>query len=737
MTTNNYIYLMIAIAFLILFLLKRSTGSIMLGTKIPYIYLILAIVFLILFFLKRESININAVKSPEDITRLFPKSPQEIDNRVKNIIENTTTKINDLINLPNEKRNFENTAKALDEITNIISQEASIFNTTMFVSPDKNLREKSKEAALKLVEFSIDNISQNKAIFNVFKYYVENISKNEKLNPEELYFLEETLKGFKRSGLNLPDEEQKNIKTLTKELFKVQQEFDKNINDDVKHVDVPESELKGLNQNFIESLPLKEKDKIKLRTLDTSYPVVDQVMQNCSVESTRKILWEAFVNRAYPANISLLDKIIKLRDKLSKKLGYKSYSQFDLEEEMAKTPEIVEKFLNEIDGKLLIKTDQEIKQQLKDLPESVTLTKEGKFKPWDWRFAREYYRKKHYNVDQRSISEYFPLQNTIESLIKIYEDFFSINFEKINSKNLWHEDVILFKLTKKSNNSSHCCSSCQKCNNNIIGWLLLDLYPRDGKFTHACSSGIVSSFKTKNNDLYPGVNVIIANFPKPTPIQPSLLFHSDVTTLFHEFGHAIHALLGATEMKSFSGTNVKTDFVEMPSQMLEEWCWDKDTLKKISKHYKTNNPLSDDLIEKMINLKNFDRGNNLRRQIMFSKLSLDYFKDGEKKDTEKIMRELSKKYKSHIELRDNDHFQASFGHLTDYGAKYYSYLWSKVYALDLFAHIKKHGLLNKEIGKEYSEKILMKGGSYEPQKLLKDFLGREPNSEAFFKDMGI
>ena len=174
----------------------------------------------------------------------------------------------------------------------------------MLVSPDKDLRNKSKEAVLKLAEFSIDNISQNKAIYNAFKYYAENISKNEKLNPEELYFIEETLKGFKRNGLSLSDEEQKNIKKLKKELYKVQQEFDKNINDDVKHIDVPENELKGLDKNFIESLPLKQKDKINLRTLDTSYPVVTQVLQNCSVESTRKALWEAFANRAYPQNIS-------------------------------------------------------------------------------------------------------------------------------------------------------------------------------------------------------------------------------------------------------------------------------------------------------------------------------------------------------------------------------------------------------------------------------------------------
>ena len=242
----------------------------------------------------------------------------------------------------------------------------------------------------------------------------------------------------------------------------------------------------------------------------------------------------------------------------------------------------------------------------------------------------------------------------------------------------------------------------------------------------------------KSSEHKPGVVIVIANFPKATSDRPALLKHNDVETFFHEFGHAMHGLLGRTKLASLSGTNVKTDFVEVPSQMFEEWMWDKDMLKLVSSHYKTGDPLSDDLIDKKISLKKFGTGYFLTRQCWLASLALEFFKSGSNKDTDKIVRDFYKKYIKHVSFDDKDnHFQFSWGHLTGYGARYYSYMWSKVFSLDLFYKIKEHGLLDGAIGNQFVSKVIGRGGSTEPDNLLRDFLGREPNQKAFLKDMGL
>jgi thimet oligopeptidase len=229
----------------------------------------------------------------------------------------------------------------------------------------------------------------------------------------------------------------------------------------------------------------------------------------------------------------------------------------------------------------------------------------------------------------------------------------------------------------------------------------------------------------------------MANFPQSSATKPSLLKHSDVTTFFHEFGHAIHALLGATEMASFSGTAVRRDFVEAPSQMLEKWMYELDILRKVSGHYQTGKPLPEQIIKTLKDIKKFDAGNLTVRQAFLSQLALDLFNAIQPKDTTRYIHELHKRMIKNIDLDPEYHMQASFGHLTGYGAKYYGYLWSNVFAADMFNEIKKHGLLNPTIGRKYKGAVLGKGGSAKPDKLLKNFLGREPNQKAFLEEMGL
>ena len=397
---------------------------------------------------------------------------------------------------------------------------------------------------------------------------------------------------------------------------------------------------------------------------------------------------------------------------------------YKLPKTMEPYPKItVHKFLDDLLVKLNKKEQKEFEAFTKELPESVTLTKDGKFKPWDVRFVRNMYKKNHLAVDEKKLSEYFQLEHTLDSMFRLYENFFGVTFEPVKTGGFWHPEVKLVKVTDADSGK-------------LISYLLLDLHPRDNKYGHAAHFGLLPGFK-ENGQEWPAISFVVTNFPKSTKNKPSLLSRNQVSTLFHEFGHAMHHILGRTRLASFAGTATRTDFVEVPSQMLEDWLFDPEVLKLVSKHYKTGQPLSDEMIEKIIALKQFDRGSFWQRQALLSSIALDYFKEGSGKDLEKIWLELDEKITPNVAADSEVHHFASFGHLMGYGARYYSYIWSKVLALDVFNHLKERGLLRSDAGKRYVEFVLSRGGSKEPGELLRDFLEREPNDAAFLKSLGL
>jgi thimet oligopeptidase len=674
---------------------------------------------------KKPMINID-IQNKEQAINLFPKSVSEIQEGVAQAIELAQKNLDEIKNIEDEKRNFENTARALDIALEKFSAISSPVNILQMVTTDDKVREACSEAITQLDNFAVD-ILLDVELYKAFKNYVDINSKKEDLNDEQKYYLVESIKDFERSGLNLPSEELEEVKKLKKQIAKLSLDFSTNIAKDQSKIEVGCDELAGLNEEFISNLKKSDEGKF---ILGCDYPTYFEVTQNCSVESTRKALYLIMNRRAYPQNIKILEEIIDLRDDLASKLNFESYAAIDLDPQMAKKPKISEKFLLDLSKKVQNKAKKEITTLKENLPEGVVLTADGKIQPWDLSYVKNQYKKKSFDIDEREIAKYFPMEKAVQGIFDIYQQFFGLKFKISDVKNAWHEDVQLIEVYQKDNNE-------------LRGYIFLDLYPRKNKFSHACMCDVVSCVKYKDSKTgevvkRPAVIVVIANFPKSTKTKPSLLKHDDVVTFFHEFGHAMHGVLGRTQMTSFAGTNTKTDFVEVPSQMLEEWMWDKDILQKISSHYQTGESLSADLIEKKLKLKKIDHGGYfVSRQVTLSLISLDCFKKGKNKDTDKIIRDLYLKFDVGIRFEPKTHFQTSFGHLTDYAAKYYSYMWSKVFALDLFDYVKKYGLLNYEVGKRLIDEVLGKGGSEDPDKLLIKFLGREPNQEAFLKDIGV
>lgn len=662
------------------------------------------------------------LRSFDDVKTLFPTTPDQIKSEAKKYLAEAQKELDAILAIPNEKRTFKNTAQAIDELESL-SNLMIKYNTIElvgYVYPDDAMREAAREAAQTVREFFID-MGANKKLYEAFKAYAQGNALKEDLSQEQQYYLDESMKSFKRAGLHLPDDQLQAVTALKKELAHIEQQFDKNIDEDKSKITVTAEGLKGLDDGFITMLPQSDTGEY---ILGVDYPTYFRVMEHCAVEDTRHRLYEAFMNRAYPANKILLQKIIALRDQIAKKLGYESYAHLDIDSQMAQSPARAESFLHDLIERARGKEKQEIEVLMQDLPESVCLSKEGKLKAWDLAYIGSQYKKKHFDLDERKISEYFPMQHTINQLLDIYRVFLSVDFEEVPAKGLWHDEVKVVKVYNKDRSQ-------------LLGYLFLDLHPRANKYSHAAHANIVPGVQLSDGTRIPTVSLLMCNFPKAMQDKPALLMRSDVKTFFHEFGHALHALLGATQMGSFSGTSVKRDFVELPSQMLEEWLSDKEILKKVSCHYQTGESLPDQIIDTIIELAQFGTGSFVTRQCLLSRISLSCFKEGECKDPDDIESAFYVEMQPHIEHGANRHMTASFGHLTGYSAKYYGYMWSKVFALDMFDTIKKHGLLNPEIGQRYVAEVISRGGSCDPNELLINFLGREPKVEAFMERMGF
>lgn len=688
--------------------------------------LILIAVLVIVVFVTRTQRPLEKIEyenfTVHDIPKIFPKTPYQVDQLARETLEHARKSIAEIIAIPDDQRTFANTVAAFDNAASYyFAIPAHMFSILKEVTNDDALRDALRAQSIKMNDEAIDLFSENKQLYQAIKAYYDGNAKKEQLTKEQRYYLDELIKGFVRAGLDKPDDIRTKIKTLKKELAALSVEFDKNVNSYNKTIEVTREELAGMDERFINGLAKIPTGKF---ILNTTYPIMFPVMEYCTQAATREKLWRLNVTKAYPENQSILESIIKKRDELAQLLGYISYAAYDIDDEMAQTPERVEKFLNELIARTNKKELEEHELLKTDLPPSVQLSPDNKFYPWDRLHAMAMYKKKHFNIDQREIATYFPMESTVKGLLDIYRAFLGVEFKELPLAGVWDPEVKLIEVTSREKNQ-------------ILGYLLLDLFPRPNKYGHACQSTIIPAIQKPDGIKQPALVLVIANFPKATAQEPSLLELNEVNTFFHEFGHALHAILGATELAGTSGTRVKTDFVELPSQMLEEWLWDAGILKQLSKHYQTSQPLSDQLIKTIIEQKNFSSGSFIQRQVYLAFISLLIFQEGGVEDTQQLARTLSNKIRIHSVFDNDDHFEVSFGHLMGYGAKYYGYLWSKVFALDLFDYIKQRGLLNGEVGRKYVQLILMPGGSADPNELLRNFLGREPNSDAFFKDLGL
>ena len=624
----------------------------------------------------------------------------------------------EIIQIASTKRTYENTLVRIDDIYSVIESVWSPGYLMGSVHTSEEIRNEGLEASKKIENY-ITELSLNEDLYNAVVAYATSPEATS-LKGFRKKFLDDLLLDYKRIGFNLSKDEREKVKTVLDVLTDLGLEFDKNIRSAQDTLFLDPKDLAGLPDNY-------KKERLQNNgkyAIDMTYPSYVPFMDQAESDKAREALRFKFNNRARAENIGVLNDILRNRMKLVKLLGYNSYAEYRTEDRMARNPKNVWDFENDLKQQLREKAENDVAEML--TIKSERLGKNTKtIHPWEAGFYENQVKLKNYNLDREEVRQYFEFNNVTEGLFTIYQQLFNVRFEKVQNPSVWHEDVQMFSIYDKTSGA-------------LIGNFYLDMFPRANKYGHAAAFSVIMGKMTENGYQKPAT-ALVCNFPKPTDFQPSLLTHENVETYFHEFGHLVHGVLTTSQLISYAGTSVARDFVEAPSQMLENWVWQKESLSLFAKHYETGEVIPEELLDRMIAAKNINSGTKALQQIFYGIYDFT-LNDGFDPDGNKSTTDLIKELKNEITFypyQEETHQQASFGHLNGYGAAYYGYKWSEVYAQDMFSVFEANGILNPDIGLKYRRIILEKGGTVDPYELVKEFLGRESNSEAFLRSMGI
>lgn len=644
-----------------------------------------------------------------DIKKLTPQIISEKKARIKAVKEIHT-----------EERNFENTIYALESSDYGISDTILKIDLLQNVSPEKTVRDAAKKA-IETIEKQLIRIERDPKIWQAIKDYEQSAWKKEKgvLKDDSKKLFHDMFLNYKRMGFDLAPEKQKRVKEILERLAKISNEFRHNINSYSDHIIVKPEETAGLPERYLQGL---KKDKQGNYIITLAYPDYVPFMENAQNENKRKELNNKFLREGGEKNMKVLAEMLALRAEHAKLLGYKTHADYKTELRMAKSGKNALDFEESLLGKISASGKRDL-DELRDLKRTITKNKKAELFAHDIAYYGQELQKERFKFNSEEVREYFPIERVLEGTFKIYSTLFGVDFEKCSGFPLWHPDVELYAVKTKKGDT--------------LSYFAIDLYPREGKYGHAAAFGIISGHATgfSADEYVSPFATMVANFTKPTKEHPSLLSHNEVETFLHEFGHIIHGVLTTARYASHSGTNTARDFVEAPSQMLEHWAWNKKSLVLLSAHHQTGKPIPDSLLKNLIASEQHLLRYTYLRQLIFGIFDLTLHTTNKKLDSAKLYRDMVKKYTG-ITLSKDAIFPAGFGHLDGYDAGYYGYLWSKVYAADMFTRFEKEGILNKKTGMDYKKWILEKGGSMEEIELVKGFLGRNPNNKAFLKEIG-
>ncbi|MCS7018113.1 MAG: M3 family metallopeptidase [Cytophagales bacterium] len=623
---------------------------------------------------------------------------------------------------------FENTIVALDQSGEMLNRvQSAMFNlNSAETSPE--LQKIVKEASPLLSEYNNDILLNAKLFERIKKLYDQR--QNLKLDVESMTLLEKTYKQFARNGANLNEADKARLREISKRLSELSLTFSENVlketNEFILHL-TDEKDLAGLPDFVREAARLAAKQRnLEGWVFTLQQPSYTPFMTYSENRELRKKMFIAFSSKAFKGNANdnqaIIKEIVKLRHERAQLLGYPSHAHFVLEERMAGSPEKVNSFLEEIFSYAKPVADRQMAELLAYAKKNGFT--EDRLQRWDYAFYAEKLKKEKYGIDNELLKPYFKLENVVEGTFTIANKLFGLTFKENKQIPVYHPEVKAYEVFDK--------------NGNFIAVYYADFFPREGKRGGAWMTSYLDQHVKNGKDIRPHVS-IVCNFTKPTETQPSLLTFDEVTTLFHEFGHALHGILSQCKYQSTSGTSVYWDFVELPSQIMENWCYEKEALDLFARHYQTNEPIPQEYIEKIVASANFMEGYATLRQLSFGMLDMAYHgKAQEIADVDAFERAAIAKTNLFPEV-EGVNTSTSFSHIFagGYSAGYYSYKWAEVLDADAFDYFKQKGIFNKKVAESFRKNILSKGGSEHPMTLYKRFRGAEPSPKALLKRSGL
>jgi Zn-dependent oligopeptidase len=606
----------------------------------------------------------------------------------------------------------------LGRLNSIEDQLAQVYGRTAFlgyVHPHKEVRDAGNAAEERLQKWGVELVFRTD-LYEAVKRFAAT-EEAQALTGERRRYLEFLERDLRRAGHELDVDSREEVKRLTERLVEIGVLFQRNIDEHQDSISIGPDDLDGLPASYVEGLEAGEEEGT--HKVGMAYPDVIPFMENSARRDLRDDLLRRFNSRAVEPNRPLLEEAVGARQRIAELFGQPSWAHHQLEEKMAKTPEAVRRFYGSLVPGLteLGQTEKgKLAEMLADDGHGTDL------QSFDFRYYDTQLRRRDYGVDPTEVASYFPLQNVLDGLFELTGEVFGLHYRQIDVPR-WHPDVLAYAIDDANTG-------------NEIARFFMDLFPREGKFSHAAAFPLVPGRRLDDGGYQQPVSAIVANFTKPTADRPSLLQHQEVETFFHEFGHILHQTLTEAELVRFAGSSTEGDFVEAPSQIMENWTWEPEILSRFARHYETGEPIPTTLVSQLTAAKNLNLALLTLRQAQFGLLDMWLHDENPAKDLDDI--HLRSTEVGLFPYHQGTFYPASFGHLLGgYDAGYYGYLWSEVYGDDMWSRFAEEGLRSPKVGADYRREVLATGGSRDGIEHLRAFLGREPNNKAFLRKLGM
>ena len=656
----------------------------------------------------------------------FETTPEAVTAAADAVLKEADAALDEIGKLPPKAVTFANTIGALDAIGHKVGTVSNRLSLTKETSRDANVREAAEKAVTRIEKWSV-GLDYREDVYKSVQAFSRTKTK---LAGEPARLLEHALRDYRRAGLSLPPEKRREVEKRRKELADLTNTFQANVTNATAPVEFTRAELEGVPEDFLDSPQIKKSEDGQAFTVMANEAYQAQaVLDHARNEVTRRKVYAARDSLASDINGPLLNEIITLRFDVARRLGYASWADYQTETKMVKNAAAAVKFLEDLIKGIQPKFAAEV-EEMRKLKVADTNDEKAKIFVWDWRYYFNQLKKRKYTVDTEALRVFFPMEKTIAGMFRIYEGIFGLKFTQLEAPYKWVDDLQLWLAADAQTGEP-------------MGLFYLDLYPREGKYNHFAQFGIIEGKLLADGKYQRPTVALVCNFPPPGVDKPSLLSHRDVETLFHEFGHAMHSILTRATFSRFAGTSVPRDFVEAPSQMLENWVWDQKVLDAFAADYRDpTQKIPGDLIEKMKAAKLATIAVTYRRQFAFGALDLAIHgpikldKEG-RIDARLIANAALERVFLPIDAKTN--FAAGFGHLMGYDAGYYGYAWADAIAADMATVFKKapDGFFDRDAGARLRTEIYQPGNSREIDASIEKFLGRKQSNGPFLESLGL